>query len=287
MEFIIGLFAGVIMGGMLALVLHQLVWAGKMTASQRETEQKVTAEVKDLRGRLRFLSGRYSQEQRRATSLQTEVAVLRTRLEATAATAAELTERLRTAVANNEELWEKLSANRREIGGLQARLDSVCDRLAEEQRRQTAVANKGERLQATLVALSQRAGQWAAQAVERQAQLERLQLELERLQPENELLRQKAVLLESAAADLREKATQLAASSRSNDAAVAAHLQSIRGIGPVYARRLHAAGIHTFTDLLAASPEQLRQITGAAPWQGEPEIWIAQARQFAGFEKKE
>ncbi|MEZ4707678.1 MAG: helix-hairpin-helix domain-containing protein [Caldilineaceae bacterium] len=59
-------------------------------------------------------------------------------------------------------------------------------------------------------------------------------------------------------------------------------LQKINGIGPVYAGRLHAAGIHTFTQLAQLSPEQVRQIIGPlrSGHMIVPEAWIAEARQF-------
>lgn len=59
-------------------------------------------------------------------------------------------------------------------------------------------------------------------------------------------------------------------------------LQKINGIGPVYAGRLHAADIHTFTQLAQLSPEQVRQIIGPlrSGHMIVPEAWIAEARQF-------
>ncbi len=61
-----------------------------------------------------------------------------------------------------------------------------------------------------------------------------------------------------------------------------ASLEVIKGIGPVYARKLNAAGVVTFADLAAASVEQLRAIV-APEGQVVPHIetWIAQAAQLA------
>lgn len=55
-------------------------------------------------------------------------------------------------------------------------------------------------------------------------------------------------------------------------------LTLINGIGPTIAKRLHAAGIFSFTDLAAQTPEQLRTMAQIAEWQGDPTGWIAQAR---------
>ncbi len=56
-------------------------------------------------------------------------------------------------------------------------------------------------------------------------------------------------------------------------------LERIRGIGPVFARRLRAAGVRTFADLANCPPERLREIVKARPLHN-PEAWIAQARQL-------
>jgi predicted flap endonuclease-1-like 5' DNA nuclease len=57
-------------------------------------------------------------------------------------------------------------------------------------------------------------------------------------------------------------------------------LMQINGIGKVFAQRLYDAGIYTFRDLAAQTPERLREITQAKEWQKvDPQTWIDQARQ--------
>ncbi len=59
-------------------------------------------------------------------------------------------------------------------------------------------------------------------------------------------------------------------------------LVAINGIGEVYARKLNEAGITTFADLAAATPERLREILNPEEWQKfEPEAWMAEAAEFA------
>lgn len=58
-------------------------------------------------------------------------------------------------------------------------------------------------------------------------------------------------------------------------------LEQISGVGPTYARRLRAAGVKTFAQLASRTPEELREIVGAAAWQADPASWIQQARQFS------
>lgn len=58
-------------------------------------------------------------------------------------------------------------------------------------------------------------------------------------------------------------------------------LEDINGIGPAFARRLNEAGIHTFADLAAQSPERITEIISPKNWQAiDPEGWIAQAGQL-------
>ncbi|MCA9977540.1 MAG: hypothetical protein KC413_17395 [Anaerolineales bacterium] len=59
-------------------------------------------------------------------------------------------------------------------------------------------------------------------------------------------------------------------------------LTLIHGIGPVYARRLQEAGIHTFADLAALAPEKIAEIVGLREWQAaSPLEWIADAQARA------
>jgi predicted flap endonuclease-1-like 5' DNA nuclease len=56
-------------------------------------------------------------------------------------------------------------------------------------------------------------------------------------------------------------------------------LESITGIGPVTARRFNDAGITTFAQLAALTPEKLRQISDTGRW--NPADWIKEARNLA------
>lgn len=56
-------------------------------------------------------------------------------------------------------------------------------------------------------------------------------------------------------------------------------LESISGIGPVTARRFNDAGITTFAQLAALTPEGLRQISDTGRW--NPADWIEEARTLA------
>lgn len=55
-------------------------------------------------------------------------------------------------------------------------------------------------------------------------------------------------------------------------------LQEIRGIGDVYARRLRAAGIRTFADLAALTPDEARTLAQAQSGLVDTSDWIEQAK---------
>jgi|GEM_PF-1842213 len=87
--------------------------------------------------------------------------------------------------------------------------------------------------------------------------------------------------LRSAETKLGQQQTQVAAT----PAPVAPNpLEEIQGIGPVFARRLHEAGIVTLADLAAQTPEQVR--TTMATVRGgkliNAQAWIDQARHLMG-----
>ena len=57
-------------------------------------------------------------------------------------------------------------------------------------------------------------------------------------------------------------------------------LKVIRGIGSSMEKRLNQAGIFTFIQLAASTPEKLRQVLGNAARLAKVESWIAQARDL-------
>ncbi len=59
-------------------------------------------------------------------------------------------------------------------------------------------------------------------------------------------------------------------------------LEEINGIGPVYAKRLRAAGIKTFEDLAACTTDQLADIVGKGRT-ADYESWISQAKVYAAI----
>jgi predicted flap endonuclease-1-like 5' DNA nuclease len=74
-----------------------------------------------------------------------------------------------------------------------------------------------------------------------------------------------------------------AVSSRARDVASRDRLEQIKGIGPVFARRLNEEGIFTFADLAKLSPERVREMVadGNRLTNIDAQAWIAQAQQLA------
>ena len=58
-------------------------------------------------------------------------------------------------------------------------------------------------------------------------------------------------------------------------------LTEISGIGRAFAQRLNEAGILTYQQLADMSADQVRDVTSAAQWQGDPAAWIAEAKALA------
>lgn len=60
-------------------------------------------------------------------------------------------------------------------------------------------------------------------------------------------------------------------------------LTAIKGIGRVYQSKLREAGIHTFAELAASTPERLRTLLQIKAWQKvDPQSWIEQAKALVG-----
>jgi predicted flap endonuclease-1-like 5' DNA nuclease len=57
-------------------------------------------------------------------------------------------------------------------------------------------------------------------------------------------------------------------------------LEDIVGIGDLYARRLNEAGVYSFAQLVALTPERVREVV-KAEGSIDAESWIEQARGFA------
>ena len=98
------------------------------------------------------------------------------------------------------------------------------------------------------------------------------------LQDENVKLKEKIVMLEESRKKGRTSKTKPTRKKSGDD-----NLQAIRGVGPVIQKRLNEAGIYTFEEMAALTPDELQDILGELIkrfFPGEDKM-IAQAREFA------
>ena len=64
-------------------------------------------------------------------------------------------------------------------------------------------------------------------------------------------------------------------------------LQKIHGIGDVFTQRFNEAGVFSFAQMAALTPDRAREIINPEEWQAiEPEVWIDEAKQFAAQAQK-
>ncbi|MBX3015459.1 MAG: hypothetical protein KF832_28320 [Caldilineaceae bacterium] len=92
--------------------------------------------------------------------------------------------------------------------------------------------------------------------------------------------------LESARLEINRLQSQLAPTP-SPASTTTDHLQDIQGIGQVFAKRLHEAGIYTFAQLSQLSTERLHEIIQPQEWQSlDYAAWIDQARTLAQKSRK-
>ena len=91
---------------------------------------------------------------------------------------------------------------------------------------------------------------------------------------------------DAASALVRNVAEMVASSADSVSSRVATtpdrdKLETIKGIGKVYATRLNEAGIFSFSAIAQQSPERLAEIAQLKEWQAAaPADWIEQAKQL-------
>ena len=98
--------------------------------------------------------------------------------------------------------------------------------------------------------------------------------ETEQLRQELTAAEKKITELETKLAETETSAPPSATTTQSND------LTEINGIGPVFAKRLNAVGVHTFAEVANLSPERLRKIVDSRI-RVDAEDWIAQAKELA------
>lgn len=96
---------------------------------------------------------------------------------------------------------------------------------------------------------------------------------------ENAQLKERITALEAQSSQGLQPVTSIPLTDKSgND-----NFQAIKGIGPVFSKRLNEAGIHTFEQLSRLTPRQLEEILGDLykRFFSKQETILAQAKEFA------
>lgn len=73
---------------------------------------------------------------------------------------------------------------------------------------------------------------------------------------------------------------RLESNGKAQPGAMPEDLQQVKGVGPVFAERLYAAGIVTLAALAALTPAQLVEVLGVAEWRAE--AILQEARLLSG-----
>lgn len=109
---------------------------------------------------------------------------------------------------------------------------------------------------------------------------------IDSLSTKSDVQQQAVETLQSDLNATKQKVDAVAAAVSAQPAPAPDNLEDIKGIGPVYEKRLNEGGIFTFADLAQATPEQVAEIMEKddQSFLGDPADWIQQARELAGLD---
>lgn len=212
---------------------------GRLATAQRALEESQD-KMSELQISLAGAKQRHEQNAQTVNHLQVERQALQT----------EVTILRQTLTAAQEELG-RLHQLTAEKLAIEAQMTSLRQQLHQRE-------SQHEQAVQQAAVLNQQALSWQAQATAAQEALHR--------QP------QLQTNLHQATMRIQELEQALAQTKQDN-------LQTIDGIGPAFAKRLHATGIDSFAKLAQTPPAELRRIVQLKEWQAaDVEGWIAQAQ---------
>ncbi len=229
--------------------------AGLNSEHQRDQSSLAAAEIE-----ISQLQNQLKRENNHAERLETENDNMR--------------RQLATAVVRVKQLQENLKSTRRQANTLKVEKEQINKQLTLNQIEQARQQQRKEDSQETAVILHTRGLAYHLQT--NQIQLQELKTQItdihQYLIDANAIHRQ----LKQTEEELITTQQELATLYKSADP-----LREINGIGPVYAERLHEAGIHTIADLAKLTPSMLAEKIGELEFNHNEstESWIAQAKQ--------
>ena len=282
---------------------------------------KQGAQLNELAGQLRAFDTRLATGQPGSPD---EYETLKSELDGLGSTLAQLNSQLIAQESSIRELVEQSQAEER-FGELNAHLSGQDEKIDQLVARLTAEDEAQE--DPAFGQIQERFGEITSKLSGQDEKIDRLVarfLEEDDAQPEdttlsdiNEFLRDQAQRIEQLDARISEqsealsKASQVSTEHQSTLASISENLSElvpdidaiskrktrvikapqrltdIKGIGPVYAGLLHEAGIETFAQLAALTPDELLNLIDVPSWRRIPaESWIEQATLFASQSEK-
>lgn len=236
-----------------------------MLNAQTDTVQTLTGLLHEQAEKLAGVDAHLEQQGTRLERLETQLAA---RLEATPRTAAappvmgliQAQADQLLAISDRLDEWGRASAERDATLAEHARILAELDRemAAHAQAMQALDTKVGEHTTMLLNAANERR--------EQSGLLQTLQTQIASLFPLLEAIR-----------------------ARTRRSAGPPRLTDIKGIGPVYAGRLYEAGIQTFKQLAALTPEEIQALMNEPKWRArgiDAESWIEQAKHLASQREK-
>jgi len=198
-------------------------------------------------------------------------------------------EKLATASAENNRLVGDVQLMEAEIVTLEAKVEQITQELQQVQVKAADMEQKALAAETQLAAVE--AEKDTAQVQLQQAELVSVEQKakiatLEQKLQEAEQVRQQLTIteekLQTADTHIQKLQDTMEDVQTKMNYSGKSELQLIRGIGPVYARRLNEFGIQSFADLADCKPEQIASIIKKKNWQAvDIQNWLDEAKALA------
>ena len=279
------LILGLLIGWLIAWVIDWVYWRRRRQEFDPRLRQ-ARADAERLESRLKAMGDadqRYQAEIAALRGQLGEAGLLRDELKAAGDLAGQHEAEIAALRGRLGEV-DSLRVQAADIGRLRADLQAAVDRADQ---REAEIATLREQLASATAVEAPAALAAETEAAPKDMRFATVQLSREELeaqlagvadgQPAPDTSRQTVLLSAADLADAdRLQAREVARPARRDP------LIDINGIGPAYERRLVEAGVNTFEELAALTPEQIRAIIKPERWQEiHAEAWIAEARERA------
>ncbi|MAU01133.1 MAG: hypothetical protein CL608_28655 [Anaerolineaceae bacterium] len=231
-----------------------------------------------------------SREQLQATiktneSLKENLEETRDRLEEVQGLQVLAEEKLETAAAENNQLVGDVQLMEAEIFTLEAKVEQLQQlqaQVADLEQKALAAESQLAAVEAERDSAQVQLQQAELVNVEQNATIDALQQKLQEAKAVQQQLTVTEEKLQTADAHIQKLQDTMEDVQTKMNYSGKSELQLIRGIGPVYARRLNEFGIQSFSDLADCKPEQVASIIKKKNWQAvDIQTWLDEAKALA------